>query len=268
MQLNETIIELLNNGIELLAFVMLLMAIFITTARTIHQMIPYYQGQCISLALITLFTAIKLTGNSEHLTIGAFLVMVFAAIPILLALYIRPLLVQATVAETMPFMVRLRSLLNSPAQHAAQQQAIPAWLSSHPARRGSVWILLFDLVLMFLAFVISYTLMSGGYHPSGVENLRTSANVLGVSFTLLLLGISTMSSKEDIIAQVMGLLMMEQGMFLAAVGVNPQAEMIVYFILGLFVYIAITLTILVFLLPELHHISGSVDVDQQSQLKG
>jgi hypothetical protein len=57
-------------------------------------------------------------------------------------------------------------------------------------------------------------------------------------------------------------------MFLAALRLIGQAHIRIAFIMGLLVYILITLTILVFLLPELHHVSGSTDVARQDLLKG
>ena len=66
----------------------------------------------------------------------------------------------------------------------------------------------------------------------------------------------------------MGLLVMEHGLFLAAVKVIASPSVAIQFVISLFLYIIITLTILLFLLPELHRISGSIEVKDQQQLKG
>jgi hypothetical protein len=66
----------------------------------------------------------------------------------------------------------------------------------------------------------------------------------------------------------MGLLIMEHGMFLAAIRLNTSSYVTVFFLIGLFLYIFITLTLLIFLLPDLHRISGTIEIDQQEQLKG
>ena len=77
-----------------------------------------------------------------------------------------------------------------------------------------------------------------------------------------------MGRKQDIISQNMGLLVMEHGLFLAAIKFIAIPSVSFAFIVSLFLYIFITLTILVFLLPELHQESRSIQVTDQVELKG
>ena len=77
-----------------------------------------------------------------------------------------------------------------------------------------------------------------------------------------------MRSKTDMISQIMGLLIMEHGMFLAAIRLIPMSLAIVAFVISLVLYIMVTLTILVILLPDLHRISDTIEIDQQKRLRG
>jgi len=271
LDINNVMVSL----VEIFSFFMLIMGLMLSLTRAVHRMIPYYQFQCIGLAVITFLTAIELREN-----IGASIsVGVFVVIPILLAIFIEPLLAQATVSENIPVRQRLLRLFDWSIRPHARQQAMLAWLHIRRSRRGTLAILTIDLVLLTLAFITAFTLAgtSSLVSPataflkvssagSGLSPINIMA--LAVAFSLLLLGLSTMINSEDIISQVIGLLVMEQGMFLAAVRLLPSSTMRIFFIAGLFLYIIITLTILVFLLPELHYTSGSLDIDQQTRLKG
>lgn len=267
--MEHSIINLINSLVTVLSFFMLLMGLMLSLARTVHQMIPYYQYQCASLAGITLLTAIEYQESVNGFTFGW--VGIFVIIPILLAVFIEQLLAQATIAENIPVVQRLSRALNWSSRSQSRQQAISAWLRGRRSRRDILPILAVDLGLVALAFITAFSLGESlnqlwtAYEQQLVASINLT--VLAVSFSLLLLGITTMAKTEDIISQVIGLLVMEQGMFLVVVRFIPDV-MRAYFILGLFLYIIITLTILVFLLPELHHQSGSLDIDQQSQLKG
>jgi hydrogenase-4 membrane subunit HyfE len=76
-----------------------------------------------------------------------------------------------------------------------------------------------------------------------------------------------MSNKRDIVAQVIGLLVMEHGLFLAAVRVAPPA-LATLFVVSLFCYVLVTLTILLWILPALHRASRSIQLSKHSQLRG
>ena len=254
--------------LEMLTFAMLLFAVMITTARTVHSMIQYYQVQSVMLIGVIFLTAIE---SSKGLIIGLFIV-----IPLFLARYITPLLALATVPENIPVVQRLLRVFDRSHGQMARQQAATAWLRNRGSRSNRKFVLMVDLGLVAAAFLFAFTLASP--HPGQAAegligshlwgNTLTGVIALAVSFSLLLLGLSTMIAKEDLISQVLGLLVMEHGMFLAAIRIIPSPSVTVIFIVGLFVYTMITLTILVSLLPELHHASGSVDIDQQVQLKG
>ena len=246
--------EWLNQIILILSFFMLMLALSISTARTVHHMIRLYQVQSWVLAAITLLIAIDPNENFAH-----FRISIFVIIPIFLAFIIKPLLAQATVPEDIPFWERMRRMFPKRFTAATFDKAIPIWLERRPRRRNEILFLGFDLLMILASFIISFRLFA----PD-----RLHALSLSVSFALLLLGLSIMSNKRDLISQVMGLLVMDHGLFLAAIQVIALVSVTLLFVISLFFYIIITLTILVLLLPELHRISGSIDLDNQTQLKG
>jgi hydrogenase-4 membrane subunit HyfE len=263
--------EWITNLVDILSFLMLLMGLALSLARTVQQMIPYYRMQCIALALVTLVTAFELWDDK----IQSISMALFVIVPVLLAYLVEPLLAQATVPEDVPVWKRLlRSFTWSREMRAkASREAIPAWLRSRRVIHSVLWYLVIDLGLIALAYTTAYVLLNNG-ESGRLASVSISPNVLAASFALLMMGLSIMVGTEDLISQVIGLLMMEQGMFLAVVRavILTLAPRIIFvrviFVIALFLYISITLVILVLLLPELHQKSGSLDIEQQSQLKG
>lgn len=250
--MGEEVVKIIS---EALAFFMLFMAIMVSTAPNVNRMIPLYQFQSGGLALVTLFTALQFISQNP---LYGMIVLVFTGVPVLLLLIIEPLLVLASVPEDISAGKRIRRLFDRRVLRDARQRAYPAWLTQRSTRLASLSTGVLDLFLMALAFLIAFSLVSD----------RFVANILAISFSLLLLGLSVMRSKIDIISQVMGLLIMEHGMFLAAIRLISMSLAIVAFVISLFLYIMITLTILVILLPDLHRVSNTIEVDQQKQLRG
>ena len=240
--------------VEVLAYIMLGLAFMISIGRSVRQMIPLYQAQSIMLALVTVLTALEIeNGGFPRLP-----VLPFTIIPLLLAWMIQPMLAQATVPADVTVRERLRRLFSPRFRQEVLRMALPSWLEHRSLRSGSVVLILLDLILMVLAFVIAFSLIE----------VSRQASILAITLSLLLLGLTAMANKQDIISQIMGLLVMEQGMFLAAIQVLAIPSVMIVVVVSIFVYIFITLTILIFLLPELHQISGSVEIEDQKQLKG
>jgi hydrogenase-4 membrane subunit HyfE len=266
---------MIKNLVELLSFLMLIMGVFLSTARTVQEMLPYYRIQCLILSIVTVFTAVELRQDNNQVII----LSLFVTVPMLLAYLIEPLLAQATVPQALTVWQRLWRAISLRRRASLRQEAIPAWLRSRRATRSALFYLVIDLVLIALAYTTAYVLVSN----NGVAGSAALAkpmpgginpNVLAVSFSLLLIGLLTMMGTEDLISQVIGLLTMEQGMFLAVVravifSFAPQIFSVrIIFVVALFLYISVTLIILVFLLPEMHQKSVSLDIEQQTQLKG
>jgi hydrogenase-4 membrane subunit HyfE len=282
----------LGNLIETMSVIIVLIALGIISVNAIRQMIRFYQIQSIILALITIVIALEVstTNLSTSLSLIAFAVV----IPAMLAYIIEPLLAQATVPHEMPLYKRfLHPFIRHISwftgiglgylgiEHGEEsssdsvfrlfgykyirdethsvQEATPVWLEHGlptGRQRGSIVI---SLLLTAAAYTTSFSFL-------GPASPRVMG--LAVSMTLLLLGIFTMITRHDLISQIMGLLVMDHGLFLATVRVIPYPTLIPWFIFSLFLYILITLVILVILLPELHERSDTIEVSDQSQLRG
>lgn len=251
---------------EALAFIMLFLTMLISTAASVHQMIPKYQVQSVCLSLITLITAIFPNDPEAAGSLSRLGILSFALVPIMLMLMIEPLLVLASVPEDISAFERIKRLINRKILQNARRHAYPIWLAQRPPKRSAFSSILLDLILIMLAFMVAFSLQN--QHGGNMGVFRYDASILGISLSLLLLGLSIMRSRRDIISQIMGLLIMEHGMFLAAIRLNTSSYVTVFFLIGLFLYIFITLTLLIFLLPDLHRISGTIEIDQQEQLKG
>lgn len=260
----DQIIQVLDTVIEILAVAMALIALGIVSVGAIRQMIRLYRIQCLILVILTGLIAIE-PGEADgatRLLLGAFAVL----IPGMLAYIIGPLLAQATVPREVRWTERLwhpflRLFSRRHREEAAEsiREALPVWLEhglSSSRQRTSAAI---SLLLTAIAYVVAFNLI-------GADPRRAWG--LAVSMALLLLGIFTMINRQDLISQVMGLLVMDHGMFLATVRVIALPSLISTFVISLFLYILITLVILVILLPELHATSATIEVADQNQLQG
>jgi hydrogenase-4 membrane subunit HyfE len=247
--------------VNILAFAMLLMALGIASAKTVGAMIRLYQAQSAMLALVTLLTAVEPTSESNTL-FGRPSVALVLILPLVLAVSIEALLARATVPTSLTLRDRIDYWLRD-----LPRQARPIWLEHGASRRSQMGSVAFNLILTAAAYVVAFKLV--GVEPAlGEATILIDFNSLAVSLALLLVGLSTLSRKEDIISQITGLLVMEHGMFLAAIKVIVVPSLAIIFVISLFVYIIITLTILVYLLPELHRASGTIEVSEQQELKG
>ncbi len=262
----------MNDTISVLTLLMVLLAMGIASAKMQRYMIRLYQVQSILLALITFLTVLA-APKGKTLTMPLWrpnsLLMV---IPITLAIIVPPLLARATIPL----------LTDKPTNSAVNPVHWKAWakylwytlprqargytINTMPPQQKMLSSLGAGLGLTVTAFIIAFGL-------PGAKNQFIDNTSLAVSIALLLLGLSTMIHQQNITAQIMGLLVMEHGMFLAAIKISaPQGSapqgLVWVFVLSLFVYIMITLTILFYLLPKLHQTAGSMDVADQRELKG
>lgn len=258
-------VELLETITTFLAFAMLLIALSISGSTTVKRMIRLYQIQALILTAIVLLIA----AESEPFNL---ILLAVAVLPLFLALTINFFLRRATQASPR---ATERRQANSPRHrvpHVDRGRGDPQiaigdttliWLQlGHHSQRRALISIGVNLVLIVIAFVVAYQLVGIG----GQETIST--NILAVSMALLLLGISIMTNKRDTIAQIVGLLVVEHGLFLAAVKIIAIPTLAFGFGVSLFFYIIITLTILLWILPALHRISGSVELDDQQQLWG
>lgn len=255
----------LADVILLATFALLGLALLISTAPMVRRMVNIYIVQAYTLMVITLLTSVEvsITGGtgSEYLPVG-----LLAILPLSLAVYIRPLLARATVTGEFS----LLRILDRRSYPEWIPEAEQAWLEHGKSRIGSFANILINLFLVVLAFLIAFRLVPSTSNP-GAPKWVADQTTVGISLGLLLIGLLVMIVKSDIISQVMGLLVMEHGLYLAAIKAITIPALAIIFIISMFAYILITLFILAYLLPNLHKIVGSIEIDEinrTSTLKG
>lgn len=248
--------------LTILAVAMALCAIGIVSVGAIQRMILLYQVQSVFLVILTV-----LAGQSSADKTAADLAwrLLFAiSIPGLLAYTIEPLLVQATVQADMHWTVRVAGILRFRAGHHQESkqhrdEALAVWLEQGLSPTRQVAFGVASLLLTVMASWVALKLIP--------DDQKRSAT-LAIALTLLMLGILAMISREDLISQIMGLLVMDHGLFLGTVVVLKHANLIPFFVISLFLYILITIIVLIVILPELHSKSKSIKVKEQNLLNG
>jgi hydrogenase-4 membrane subunit HyfE len=258
-------VDLIRQVAVLLSYLMVIVALGISASSTLKQMVALYRAQAWVLTVVVLLTSLEP---------GRFPVAVaaLALLPAALAVLVPRLLRRASVTRER----RARSAGQGPGgQLRARGDALRNGLREQPASAELIWLqhgrsrlrgipsAAVDMLLIVAAVLVAYRLIRG-FGGSGFNEVGPS---LAATIALVLQGLFTMSNKRDIIAQVVGLLVIEHGLFLAAVRVAPS-QLAFLFVLSLFCYLLVTLTILLWILPELHRASGSIEVHDHNRLKG
>lgn len=232
----------LNSIANILAVLLLALALILVLTTNIQRMIRLYQGQSILLAVIALVTFIT-PGPPE---------VILAMIPLfILAASIEYMLTRATVPVH-----KHRS------RNDLRLQARSLWLRQGPARTAPL-----VRAIDFAAVMITYAI---AFAPAASESVNTPAIEdqfgLAIALGLLILGLFALSTQGHLIAQVMGLLVAEHGLFYAVVRLVHTT--LTVFIFSLLFYILLTLMILLVLLPDLRRVSDSTQVTDQRELRG
>jgi hydrogenase-4 membrane subunit HyfE len=142
------------------------------------------------------------------------------------------------------------------------REALPVWLAHGLPVSRQVASMVVGLALTGMAYIIAFNL------TVEVADDKSRPWILSVSLTLLMLGIFTMINRQDLISQIIGLLVMDHGLFLAVIGLIERPDLKPTFVISLLLYILITLVILVILLPELHEESDTIEVADHNTLQG
>lgn len=228
---------------RLLDIGLLALAFFSLSAANVRTMIRLYQLQ--SLLLIAI-------------AIGARSLRLAAAPPFILAAVIELMLARATVPQA----VGWRRYLSLTYWEQLHRQAAAIWLRRNP-RGLPARLVLLNLVVVLITVGAAFPLEAAfSQSRSGIDGFS-----LTVALGLVALGLVALSTRGDLIEQVMGLLITEYGLFLAVVRLAPESVGL-FFVFSLFVYILLTLLLLVVLLPELRRVSGSPEVEAQRELRG
>jgi hydrogenase-4 membrane subunit HyfE len=246
--------QLLDQSAAVMSYLLIIIALWISATRTLTLMVRLYQIQALVLTSVVLMTAFE-PGRSVS-ALG-----LMAVLPLLLAILVPPLLANATLdaTSTRPGgdeagLGWLRRLT------AAQRKAQLIWLRHGGSRLPVALSAAIDMFLIATAVLVAYRL-------SGSDSAAGVASALAVAIALLLQGLFTMINKNDIVSQIIGLLIVDHGLFLAAVRVAPPAYASL-FVLSLFLYMLVTLIILLWVLPGLHRTSTSIEVAGNAELKG
>jgi hydrogenase-4 membrane subunit HyfE len=243
-----------------MSYTLIIIALWISAATTLKLMVRLYQAQAWMLTVVVLVTALE--PGRKPVALG-----LLAMLPATLAIVVPPLLARASLASG----PRLRWPSRNPREMIrwiAQQREAPrnaelTWLQQGRSRLPGSVSAAIDMSLIAVAVLIAYRLANGASTALEAEVVPS----LAVAIALLLQGLFTMTNKKDIISQIIGLLVVEHGLFLAAVRVAPPA-LAYLFVLSLFFYVLVTLTILLWILPELHRASESMEVSGNTELKG
>jgi hydrogenase-4 membrane subunit HyfE len=248
----------IDPAVNLLEVVMLFTALLITTRDSVEQIIMPYQAQSWVMAIAVCVAILHVQGTDGLSLNRAGLAVLVTLLPVILALFIRRLLIRVTVSMpgALLFAPRLPVELHEQAEREWSKHSVSV------SAKDYIWF----LVLVFAAFLIVGQIKPGQLSsPEGMG--------LTVSLALYLVGLYNMIAKRDIISQVIGLLVMDHGLYLAVVRVIPSASTypVAMFILSLYFYILITLFILLLLLPRLREESKTIDlsdITRNSNLKG
>lgn len=236
-----------------LEIALLVTALMITVSASVNRVIATYRLQSWLLAAVTGLAALTELIRQQRLAIFIVFVGMVVLLPVALAIGIRPLLIRAT-ARTEP-----GRLVPSA---AAQADAERVWRDSSETAvvTRSVDVIAF-LGVMAIAFLAASRLAQEPARQIG----------LLVSLALPFAGLYNMLAKRDIISQIIGLLVMDHGLYLAVVKVVEIPTPAIYFVISLYFYTLITMAILLFMLPQVRRVTGQIDLDEiarQSELKG
>ena len=241
--------QLLNQAAHYLSTVQLMLALGLVSSRSIKLMIRLYQVQSVLLISIVLIT------SAQQRVLAVSLPMLLATLPpLVLAITVEYMLARATLP---PPEGRPTQYFRLAYWRSLPPQAASIWLRQRPPRISLV-VGSIQLMLVMVTYVIAFPSL-GKSDPDLFS--------LAISLGLLVLGLFALGTQRNLIAQVMGLLVAEHGLFLAVIRIAPP-ETLAVFVLSLFLYILLTLMILLVLLPDLRRASDSMSVNDQRELRG
>jgi hydrogenase-4 membrane subunit HyfE len=267
---------------NLLEIGLLLTALFITIDRSIGRIIAVYQFQSFLIAIVTGLSVVTFGRNIAE-TGGMIVLIVF--LPLTMIVVVRPLLARATILipsehALIGWLLRpIRSLRPlqrfSGTRRAAedlQRDAEQEWIRPRELNRVHVRHLIVLLLIVLAALLIAAELFlqrPAAQNSSPVEQSKLIG--LLASLVLGLIGLYNMVIKQDTISQVVGLLMMDHGLYLAVMKIVPIPFPATFFVIGLYFYTITTMFILVIVLPGVRDVAGDIElakVREQSDLIG
>jgi hydrogenase-4 membrane subunit HyfE len=224
---------------------LLFTAFLITTHDAVKGAILYYRIQSFFLALVTGNAALIFLLEQKNTPVSSFwLIPGVIVLPLALGLSIKWLLERATI---------------QPSQNLFKQSlaAERAWLRQ--ISEVSPLTVSFFLGLIGLSTAVAF----GGILKLESDRFDLSQRIsLLVSISLFLAGLLNTAAKADIISQVIGLLTMDHGLYLAVVTIVRIPPLVWLFIVALYFYTAITISIIVVIIPKVRYETGSIHLDE------
>lgn len=281
----NTISEISQILIPLEVF-LILITLLITIEENIFNIIGLYRFQTLLVLVVVLLTAVdKLlrgTGGISFAT-STFLFLI-CLLPLALYLFISNLLKSATLSRKWELGKNIRDFRKNRKQRGLIQglatlitqfkltqedneQIQRIWgyqigeftpsqnksdkgSMTHPNKKKPTNIprdLLNFILLMLLSFVMGFYVFGTG--ASGGD-MRAEQIGLAVSLCLHLTGLYNAVIKRTIISQVIGVLIMDHGLYLAVVKIVAVPVPAQYFVIALYAYTIITIVILVLMIPQ------------------
>jgi len=249
----------MDNLIAIPELILLITAYLVTTQRDVPDVIKAYSWQSYVLGATGILIAFtKLIENRTGFFESVIPVLLIAFLPLILGGYIEQVLARATVYQPGAKTKHAFWQLVSDEQ---KRLAHSIWLEQRHAvstRSGIVFAL-----LTTLAFAIVFLV--------GLPVKPEPKIGISVSLALHLIGLYNTFLRRDILSQVIGILTMDQGMYLAILKVVNIPAPAVLFVIALYFYTFITLLILFLILPQLRHEVDTLSLDkivEQSKLEG
>ncbi|MBZ5661696.1 MAG: hydrogenase [Acidobacteriia bacterium] len=114
--------------------------------------------------------------------------------------------------------------------------------------------------------LVGYVVAESFYHPEETSvRAALGHNTLGVAIALFLIGFFTMLNRRKALSQVMGLLSLENGLFLAAISLTYGMPLIVE--LGIFFDVLVAVMVLGILAFRIREAFDSMDVSKLRKLR-
>jgi len=256
---NKSLITILETFIALPELILLIIAYRVTTQRDVPNVIKAYSWQSYILGATGILTAIAALLNNKTEFAESFIpIILIALLPFALGLSIEQVFARATVYEPG---IKTKHVLWPLVSDEQKRLAHSIWLEQRHAVSTRAGIAL--ALLIALAFAIVFLVGVGYGTPSQIG--------ISVSLALHLIGLYNTFLRRDILSQVIGILTLDQGMYLAILKVVSIPAPAFLFVVALYFYTIITLIILFLILPRLRHEVNTLSLDaiaEQSKLEG
>ncbi len=218
-----------HNALNLLSILMLISAFALIANKRQNSYIPTFRFQSILLAGISLLVSVRemvVSKEFDEVIIMFVLIVVFKVIVI-------PRYMKRTV-DKVEYKVEKDFFINIP----------------------------LSMIICCGLVVLSWYIM---YNIQGITN-NDAKNYLVYSFSVVLLGLFFMISRKKAIGQIIGFLVIENGLFLAAMLTTEGMPMIVE--LGLFFDLLTAFIIMGIFVFKINHTFESIDINKLNNLKG